>query len=78
MPTVLMHILNEDPILGEIEKLPDPSDTIVILKNPRRKDGKDLYYLEANVTTAIWPISRLVLIEVMPTVEEEIIGFVRE
>ena len=78
MPTVLIHITNEDPVVGEMEKLPEPGDTLVILKNPRRKDGKDLFFLEANVTTAIWPINRLVLIEVMPSVEEEIIGFVRE
>jgi hypothetical protein len=78
MPTVLIHIMNEDPVVGEMEKLPDPTDTVVILKNPRRKDGKDLFYLEANVTTAIWPITRLVLIEVLPSAEEEIIGFVRE
>jgi len=78
MPTVLIHIMNEDPVVGEVEKLPDSTDTVVTIKNPRRKDGKDLFFLEANVTTAIWPIGRLVLIEVLPSAEEEIIGFVRE
>ena len=79
MPTVLIHIINEDPVVGEIDKLPDPVDTIITVKNPRRRDGKDLFYLEANVSTVIWPLHRLVLIEIMPTAEEEeIIGFVRE
>ena len=79
MPTVLIHIMNEDPVVGEIDKLPDPVDTIITVKNPRRRDGKDLFYLEANVSTVIWPLHRLVLIEIMPTAEEEeIIGFVRE
>ena len=78
MPTVLIHIMNEDPVVGEIDKLPNAVDTVITLKNPRRKDGKDLIFLEANVTTAIWPISRLVLIEILPSTEEEIIGFVRE
>jgi hypothetical protein len=79
MPTVLIHLNNEDPVVGEIDKLPEATDNIITLKNPRRRDGKDLFFLEANVTTVIWPIHRLVFIEVMPTAEEEqIIGFVRE
>ncbi len=79
MPTVEIHIVNEDPVVGEIEKLPEATDTIITLKNPRRRDGKDLNNLEANVSTVIFPIHRLVFIEIMPSAEEEeIIGFVRE
>lgn len=79
MPTILIHILNEDPILGEVAELPAPSDQIVTVKNPRRRDGKDLHYLQANVTEVIWPMARIAFIEIIPGAEEEeIIGFVRE
>jgi hypothetical protein len=79
MPTVILHLPNDDPIMGEIEDLPDMSHHLLILKNPRRKDGKDLPNLEADVTTIIYPIVRLTYIEVMPQAEDdEIIGFVRE
>jgi len=79
MPTVLVHINNEDPVLGEMEALPAVTDTMVVVKNPRRRDGKDLHYLEVNVNTVYWPISRINFIEVIPTGEEEqIISFVRE
>ena len=79
MPTVLIHIANEDPILGELQQLPDPADQSLLVKNPRRRDGKDLHYLQANVTEVIWPLSRVAFIEVIPGSEEEqIIGFVRE
>jgi len=79
MPTVLVHINNEDPVLGEMDALPSLVDTLVVVKNPRRRDGKDLHYLEANVTTVYWPISRINFIEVIPSAEEEqIISFVRE
>ncbi len=79
MPSVIIHLQNEDPILGEIDSLPTPTDTLIILKSPRMKDGKDLRNLEANVTTAIWPISRVSFIEILPSgEEEEIITFVRE
>jgi hypothetical protein len=79
MPLVLIHINNEDPVLGEMDSLPGPSDVLMIVKNPRRRDGKDLHYLDANVSTVIWPIQRVNFIEVMPGGEEEdIITFVRE
>ena len=79
MPSVLIHLMNEDPVLGEIEALPAVTDLLIFIKNPRRRDGKDLHYLEPNVNTVMWPISRLNFIEVMPTGdEEEIISFIRE
>lgn len=79
MPTVLIHVMNDDPILGEIDALPGLQDNILILKNPRRRDGKDLPNLEMNVSTVIWPMLRINFIEVMPTgEEEEIITFIRE
>jgi hypothetical protein len=79
MPSILVHILNEDPILGEVDELPGPNDTTMLIKNPRRRDNKDLHYLVAGVDKVIWPISRISFIEIMPGEEEEhIIGFVRE
>lgn len=79
MPTILVHVMNDDPLMGEVDNLPNPTDQFLILKNPRRKDGKDLAFIEANVTTLIWPFLRITFIEVMPTgEEEEIITFVRE
>jgi len=79
MPTVLVHIANEDPILGEVESLPGPTDQTILVRNPRRRDGKDLHYLQASVTDVIWPIARISFIEIIPGDEEEqIIGFVRE
>jgi hypothetical protein len=79
MPTIILHMASEDAIVGEVEELPQKNDTLVFLKNPRRKDGKDLTYLDQNVTQVIWPIHKITLIEVIPGAEEEqIISFVRE
>jgi hypothetical protein len=79
MPTVLIHILNEDPVLGEVENLPAPTDTVITVSNPRKRDGKDLANIVQNVTQVIWPLSRCAFIEVIPGEDEEqIISFVRE
>ncbi len=77
--TLVIHVQNSDPVMGEADELPSPSDTMVVVKNPRRVDGKDLHYLAENVMTVYWPIERINFIEVLSEgEEEEIIGFVRE
>ena len=76
---VLIHLMNEDPVLGEVEQLPGPLDTNVLISNPRRRDGKDIDSLTNTVTQVVWPMHRVAFIEVLPSEEEEqIIGFVRE
>jgi hypothetical protein len=77
--SVILHVTGESSVLGEVDELPKPSDTIIIVSNPRLRDGKDIHYLEANVVKVIWPLNKLTLIEVLESQEEEsLIGFVRE
>lgn len=77
--TLVLHIQNSDPVVGEADELPNTNDTLLKITNPRRLDGKDLHYLTENVVTVYWPIDRVNFVEVLPSeAEEEIIGFVRE
>lgn len=77
--SVILHIAGEPSIIGEVDELPKPTDTLLIISNPRLRDGKDIHYLEHNVVKVIWPIERITLIEVLESEEEEhLIGFVRE
>lgn len=77
--SLILHVQNADPVVGEVEQLPSPSDTMIILNHPRRLDGKDVPYLAENADTVLWPIERLNFIEVISEKEDdEIIGFVRE
>jgi hypothetical protein len=80
MPTsIVIHISNEEPVLGEVEELPNPTDQVIRVNNPRRLDGKYLNFIQDRVTTVIWPISKINFIEILPNEEEEdIFGFVRE
>lgn len=77
--SVILHIVGEPAIAGEVEELPKPTDTLLIVSNPRLRDGKDLHYLEHNVVKVIWPIDKVSLIEILESENEEnLIGFVRE
>jgi hypothetical protein len=76
---IILHIENTDPVLGEVEELPNPSTQLIKVDNPTLRDGNELQYLQNEVATVYWPISRINFIEVLPSREEEqIIGFVRE
>jgi hypothetical protein len=77
--SVLVHLTNEDAVMGEMEELPAPTANFITLANPRRKDGKDLPYLQSNVTTVMWATHRVSFIEVVPgEAEEKLVTFVRE
>ena len=77
--SIIIHISDTDPILCEVEELPDPNHQIVTVTSPRRVDGKDLHYIAAGVTTVIFPVHRITFIEVVPREDDDqIIGFVRE
>jgi hypothetical protein len=77
--SIILHLSGEPSVLGEIEELPKNTDTIITISNPRLRDGKDVHYIEPNVTKVIWPLSKVALIEILESAEEEnLIGFVRE
>lgn len=77
--TVILHMTNEEPVICEVEQLPSPTDQVITVTNPRRRDGKDVHYLEDEIAAMIVPWHRINFVEVMPSAEtEEVITFVRE
>ena len=78
--TVILHILNEDPILADMEDLPQPSAIYFACNNLRKRDGKPVTYLTPGAKTILFPWSRINFIEIMVTAEErrEVVDFFRE
>jgi hypothetical protein len=77
--TILIHLSGEEPIAGEVEELPKPTDTVITVTNPRRRDGKDLHYVDSRAVKVIWPFEKISFIEVLSGEEsEQVISFVRE
>ncbi len=76
---VIIHLHNEDPVLAEMDTLPDPTHQCVFLVNPRRRDGRSLHYVTEGATSFIFPWSRITFIEVMESEEDkEVVEFFRE
>ncbi len=78
--TVILHILNEDPVVADMEELPDPSATFFVCNNLRKKDGKPVSYLERGAKLVLFPWNRVNFIEVMESADEKraVVDFFRE
>jgi hypothetical protein len=76
--SIIVHINDEDPVIGEVDEIPKADSFLVRLTNPRRLDGKELHYISPGVAEIYWPMHRISFIELVPSEEDEIIGFVRE
>lgn len=77
--SLLVHMMNEEPFVADVESLPQPVDQIFICANPRRRDGKDVDSFLPEVANILIPWHRIAFIEVMPSEStEEIVSFVRE
>jgi hypothetical protein len=77
--TVILHLSGEDPILGDIEQDPQPSDLFLKVTNLRKRDGKDVPYIAGGVQSVIFPWHRVTFLEIMPSEEERgnVIDFFR-
>ena len=69
--TVIVHLMTEDPLLAETERLPEPGDVTMALSHPRRRDGRIPHYLTPEVTEIILPMHRVSFIEIIPEEKEE-------
>ena len=77
--TVLIHILNEESVVGEIEELPEPTDQVLIVSNVRYRDGRDVSYVLPETSKVVYPWTRIHCVEVLPSEkEEEVVSFIRE
>ncbi len=77
--TILIHLLNEDAIVGEIDELPEQNAPFLKVSSPRLRDGRDVTYFLPDTNTVLIPWTRIHSIEIMPTEgEEKLVTFVRE
>ena len=71
MITLLLHVQNAEPIKVDVEELPAPTDYMVVGKNPRERNDKELKWVEEGVTTVYFPIHKMNFIQVLPDDDEE-------
>jgi hypothetical protein len=77
--TVIVHIIGEDPVVGEIDQAPQPNDNFIVVSNARRRDGKDVSYLAPGCEAVLYPWSRVTFVEYMVSEDDrgDVIDFFR-
>ncbi len=76
---VIIHLQNEDPVLADMEVIPEPTHQFVEVTNPRRRDGRSLHYVTEGATSFLFPWTRITFIEIMGEEETvEVIEFFRD
>lgn len=80
---VVLHMHNEDPFMGEMDALPDPTHNYIRITNPRKRDGKPLSTLTNGATSFLYPWTRITFLEIMDEGEageqgETLMSFFRE
>jgi len=76
----LIHIISEDPVLGELDEMPDPTHQFLRVRNATKKDGKPLDMLDTRTTSIAYPWSRITFVEFFneESQREAVMGFFRE
>ena len=69
--TVIVHVMNAEPFVAEIDELPPLTAQFIIFTNPRQRSGKPVTYVEAEATKVMFPWHRLSFIEALPGEEEQ-------
>lgn len=77
--SIILHLLEGDSLVCEVDELPDPTHQFMIIHNPRRRDGRTLPDLSEGVGTLLIPWSRVDYVQILPVTDvENVVGFVRE
>ncbi|MFL5761672.1 MAG: hypothetical protein ACJ789_18320 [Thermomicrobiales bacterium] len=86
----IVHIQGEDAFLAELDELPNPIHTFVLMRNIRKKDGKPLPYVTEGASAFMYAWNKITFIELMGEVPQNgkapvstaqgttILGFFRE
>ena len=76
---IQVHIQGDDPVVLDVEELPQLHDQLIMGVNPQRRDGKPITYLNDDVNQVMFPVHRINFIQILPGEgDEEIPTFVRE
>ncbi len=65
MIPVIVHLVGEDAIRGDLDSPPDPTHQFLFLRNVVKKDGKPLAYLTEGAEVFLYTWNRITFVEVM-------------
>jgi hypothetical protein len=67
--TAIVHLVGEDAFLADLDELPNPIHSYILMRNIRKKDGKQLTYVTEGATTFLYSWERITFIELMGEIQ---------
>lgn len=68
---VVVHVMNEDPFVADLEELPPANATYLYVKNPRTRDNKPVPWAAERLRAVMFPLARITFIEEVVTQADE-------
>jgi hypothetical protein len=65
----VIHPLNDQPLVVDLEEMPSPADVAVVCRNVRTIDGKRPKFIDRKDSTFIFPYDAIRFVEVYSGVE---------
>jgi len=66
MHTLLLHITNSEPVKVDVEDMPNPTDVMILGRNPRDRKDREVEWLDEGVSMVWFPLARINMIQVLP------------
>lgn len=63
---VVVHLLNEQPLVADLFEMPTPSDTGLLCTNLRTLAGKRPVFVDASASVFFFPYAHIRFVEVRP------------
>jgi hypothetical protein len=68
---VIVHLLNEQPMLADLLSEPEPSDGCIVCTNLRTMNGKAPVFVDDSMSTFIFPFALLRFVEIRAGLDRE-------
>lgn len=62
---VIVHVVNEEAFVAEMEEMPPQGASFIVIANPRSRENKTLQWAINGAIRFIFPLSRISFIEIM-------------
>lgn len=62
---VIVHIVNEEAFVAEMEAMPQQDATYIVITNPRTRENKHLQWAQNGAVRYFFPMSRISFVEIM-------------
>ena len=62
---VIVHVVNEEAFIAEMEDMPPTGASFIVISNPRSRENKSLQWAMSGAIRFIFPLDRIAFIELM-------------